>query len=50
MVSVKAKEDIATTLVHVMQKEGMAKNFLTDLVMMEIQRIGKKCRFYSMVL
>lgn len=42
-ISVKAKEDIATALVHIMQREGLAKNFLADLVMMEIERIGKCC-------
>lgn len=40
-ISVKSKEDIATALVHIMQREGMARNFLADLVMMEIERIGK---------
>ncbi|XP_064092568.1 uncharacterized protein LOC135205657 isoform X4 [Macrobrachium nipponense] len=39
VISVKAKEDIATALVHVMQREGLARNFLADLVMMEIERI-----------
>lgn len=38
--NVKAKEEIGTTLVQIMQKEGLAKNFLADLVMMEIDRIG----------
>lgn len=41
VVSVKAKEDIATALVHIMQKEGLAKNFLSDIVMMDIKRVGK---------
>ncbi|XP_059484332.1 disabled homolog 2-interacting protein isoform X3 [Neocloeon triangulifer] len=38
-VGVKAKEDIATALVHVMQKEGLAKNFLADVVMLDIDRV-----------
>lgn len=41
VVSVKAKEDIATALVHIMQKEGLAKNFLSDIVMMDIKRVGE---------
>ncbi|XP_042227710.1 ras GTPase-activating protein nGAP-like isoform X2 [Homarus americanus] len=39
VISVKAKEDIATALIHIMQREGIARNFLSDLVMMEIDRI-----------
>ncbi|XP_066993594.2 ras GTPase-activating protein raskol [Anabrus simplex] len=39
VVSVKAKEDIATSLVHIMQREGMAKQFLADIVMMDIDRV-----------
>ncbi|KAK7086908.1 Disabled 2-interacting protein, partial [Halocaridina rubra] len=39
VISVKAKEDIATAMVHIMQREGLARNFLADLVMMEIERI-----------
>ncbi|CAL4060278.1 unnamed protein product [Meganyctiphanes norvegica] len=38
-VSVKAKEDIATSLVHIMQREGRAQHFLADLVMLEFERI-----------
>lgn len=40
VIGVKAKEDIATALVHVMQREGLAKEFLADIVMMDIERIG----------
>lgn len=40
VISVKAKEDIATALVHIMQKEGLAKDFLADIVMLDIKRIG----------
>nr|XP_045583264.1 uncharacterized protein LOC123746068 isoform X2 [Procambarus clarkii] len=39
VISVKAKEDIATAMIHIMQREGIARNFLADLVMMEIDRI-----------
>ncbi|XP_073970020.1 ras GTPase-activating protein raskol isoform X4 [Rhodnius prolixus] len=39
VIGVKAKEDIATALVHVMQREGLAKDFLADIVMMDIDRI-----------
>ncbi|CAL4064864.1 unnamed protein product [Meganyctiphanes norvegica] len=38
-VNVKAKEDIATCLVHIMQYEGHAQRFLADLVTLEFQRI-----------
>lgn len=40
VIGVKAKEDIATALVSVMQREGLAKEFLADIVMMDIERIG----------
>ncbi|VVC33813.1 Hypothetical protein CINCED_3A000489 [Cinara cedri] len=39
VVGVKAKEDIATALVHVMQKENLAKEFLSDIVMMDIEKV-----------
>ncbi|XP_076626962.1 ras GTPase-activating protein raskol isoform X3 [Colletes latitarsis] len=38
-IGVKAKEDIATALVAVMQREKKAPQFLADLVMMDIHRI-----------
>ena len=40
LVGVKSKEDIATTLVHIMQREGLAKHLLADLVCMDVTRIG----------
>jgi len=46
-VGVKAKEDIATALVHVMQKEGLAKNFLADVVMLDIDRVGELLLFFD---
>lgn len=36
---VKAKEDIATSLVLTMQNEGIARQFLADIVMMDILRV-----------
>ncbi|XP_058801662.1 ras GTPase-activating protein raskol isoform X2 [Phymastichus coffea] len=39
VIGVKAKEDIATALVAVMQREKRAPQFLADLVMMDIHRI-----------
>ncbi|KAF0303801.1 putative Ras GTPase-activating protein [Amphibalanus amphitrite] len=39
LVGVKSKEDIATTLVHIMQREGLAKHLLADLVCMDVTRI-----------
>ena len=41
LVGVKSKEDIATALVHVMQREGLAKHLLSDLVCMDVTRIGE---------
>jgi RAS protein activator-like 2 len=41
VIGVKAKEDIATAMVHIMQREGRAQQFLADIVMMDIDRIGK---------
>jgi RAS protein activator-like 2 len=40
-VGVKAKEDIATALVHIMHREGLAREFLADIVMLDIDRVGK---------
>ncbi|XP_066596014.1 ras GTPase-activating protein raskol isoform X2 [Prorops nasuta] len=39
VIGVKAKEDIATALVAVMQREKKAPQFLADLVMMDIHKI-----------
>ena len=40
-IGVKAKEDIATALVAVMQREGYAQKFLADIVMADVDKIGK---------
>ncbi|XP_042885679.1 disabled homolog 2-interacting protein-like, partial [Penaeus japonicus] len=42
VVSVKSKEDIATTLINIMQKEERAITFLVSLILSDIQRIGDK--------
>ncbi|XP_044729719.1 ras GTPase-activating protein raskol [Chrysoperla carnea] len=39
VIGVKAKEDIATSLVLTMQSENMAHQFLADIVMMDILRV-----------
>lgn len=39
-VSVKTKEEVATALVHIMQKHGLATEFVTELVMNDVQKIG----------
>lgn len=41
MVGVRDKEDIATTLVHIMQRLNKAKDFLSDVIMAEILKNGK---------
>lgn len=39
VIGVKAKEDIATALVAVMQREGYAQKFLADIVMADVDKI-----------
>lgn len=41
VVSVKDKEDIATCLVNVLEKLGKAKDFLTDIIMAEVSKLGR---------
>ena len=40
LISVKAKEEIATTMVHTAQRLGNASEFLSDIVMAEVDKIG----------
>jgi len=49
VIGVKAKEDIATALVAVMQREKKAPQFLADLVMMDIHRIGQSLLFLELI-
>ncbi|XP_046331942.1 ras GTPase-activating protein nGAP-like isoform X6 [Haliotis rufescens] len=42
LMNVREKEDLATTLVHIMQKLNRAKNFLSDVVMAEIARLDNE--------
>lgn len=38
VISVRSKEDIATCMVKILQKEGIAKKFLSDLLMQEFKK------------
>lgn len=41
VISIKSKEEIASTMVHTLQKVGTAKEFLCDIVMAEVDKIGQ---------
>ena len=41
LVNVRDKEEIATTLVNIMQKLNKARDFLTEVVLAEVLRLGK---------
>ena len=41
VIRVKAKEELATCLVNVLHKNGHCKDFLTDIVMAEVDKLGK---------
>ena len=39
-ISVKTKDEIATTMVNILQKLGKATDFLSDIVMAEVDKLG----------
>jgi RAS protein activator-like 2 len=42
VLSVKAKEDLANALVHVLHHEGMGKEFIAELALQEILKSGRQ--------
>jgi len=47
VVDVKMKEKLATVLVAVFHKEGSIQNFLTDILVTEINKLGAYCLFVN---
>ncbi len=41
VLSVKAKEDLASAMVHVLHHEGLAKEFIAELALQEILKSGE---------
>ena len=39
--SVRSKDDISTSMVHILQREQLARRFLCDIVISEIPKHGK---------
>ena len=42
-ISVKSKDEIARSLVHILQKQSKANEFLSDIVMAEVDKLGESC-------
>jgi len=43
VIDVKMKEKLANVLVAIFHKEGLIQNFLTDILVTEINKLGKRC-------
>ena len=41
VISVKAKEELATCMVNILHKNGHAKDYLSDIVMAEVDKLGQ---------
>ena len=41
VLAVRAKEELATSLVHILHKTGHAQDFLTDIIMVEVNKLGQ---------